>query len=321
MKKFIFKILFYVVPFVLLAIVFDVSFSFLLKQSKGFAGELEVMNDIYNKNSDCDIAVYGSSKAWVQIVPSILEDSLNKSVYNFGIDGQAFGLQYWRHLEFLKNNRKPKLIILTVDYYSLEKGINLYNKEQFLPYMFFDKQIKNFTNHFVGFSTADYFVPFYRYLGKKNVFKECLNILSRDTSPPNHRIKGFHGVNQEYKLDLNVGETSNYVANFDSSVTSLMEKFITECKENNIKLILLYPPDYIDRHISNRSEVVSTYQNISEKHGLQFIDYSENEICMKRDFFYNSNHLNLKGAELFSRQLASDLKKTDFETAGEKKLK
>ncbi|MBE2208298.1 MAG: hypothetical protein IAE84_11975, partial [Saprospiraceae bacterium] len=79
-----------------------------LKQTKKAPGEFEVWNDIYNSNVNCDIAIYGSSRAWVHIDPKILSHILQLNVYNFGIDGHNFWLQYLRHIEFLKYNPKPK---------------------------------------------------------------------------------------------------------------------------------------------------------------------------------------------------------------------
>ena len=50
----------------------DVVISSVLKGASGRAGEMEVWNDIYYNNIDADLAIYGSSRAWVQINPEIL---------------------------------------------------------------------------------------------------------------------------------------------------------------------------------------------------------------------------------------------------------
>src|SRR5690606_33484347 len=106
-----------------------------LKQSNYYKGEFEVMNDIYDGEAKTDVAVYGSSRAWVHFNSQILADELGMSVYNFGIDGHNFWLQYWRHLELIKYCGKPKYIIMAVDALSLERRDDLYNADQFLPYM------------------------------------------------------------------------------------------------------------------------------------------------------------------------------------------
>lgn len=74
--------------------------------------ERAVWNDIYESKIDVDIAIYGSSRAWVHVDPEIIDSVLNTSSYNLGMDGYPFHMQYYRHKEYFKYNQKPKTIIL-----------------------------------------------------------------------------------------------------------------------------------------------------------------------------------------------------------------
>ena len=136
------------------------------KKNHKYPGEIEVWNDIYAGNINSEIAIYGSSRAWVHIDPSILEDSLNLKAYNFGIDGHNFWLQYLRHKEYLKYNNAPKIILLSVDVFSLQKRKDLYELNQFLPFMLWNKNIIKFTSSYNGFTYKDYYFPLLRYKGK-----------------------------------------------------------------------------------------------------------------------------------------------------------
>ena len=73
--------------------------SYLLRKSNEFPSEFEVMNDIYEGKAAAEIAIYGSSRAWVHIDPQVIEDTLGMSSYNFGNDGHNFPMQYLRHKE------------------------------------------------------------------------------------------------------------------------------------------------------------------------------------------------------------------------------
>jgi hypothetical protein len=42
---------------------------------------------------------------------------------------------------------------------------------------------------------------------------------------------------------------------------------------------------------------------------LLFLDYSSDTICNNKKLFYNSQHLNSKGSEIFTKKLAKDLLK------------
>jgi hypothetical protein len=72
MKKFFIKMIYFALPIIILIYPLDYGMSFIYKQSNDYPGEYEVWNDIYNSNASCDIAIYGSSRAWVHIDPKSL---------------------------------------------------------------------------------------------------------------------------------------------------------------------------------------------------------------------------------------------------------
>lgn len=312
MKKFILKTLYFFLPAILLAYPLDLVMSYYLSQSNESPGEFEVWNDIYNSNVNCDIAIYGSSRAWVHIDPKILNDSLELDVYNFGIDGHNFWLQYLRHLEFLKHNKKPKTIILAVDVFSLQKCIDLYGPDQFLPYMLWNSNIQEYTSSYVGYNTFEYYLPLLRYSGKSNALKTIIKNISKNQSSEKYRNHGFLGMDREWNNDLDKAKKNKatYEVKLDSTSIKLFEKFINECKINNIELIFVYTPEYIDgqKYVANRNDIIQMYRDISTKYSIEFYDYSNDSLCFDKKYFYNASHLNNTGAEIFSKTLARDLK-------------
>lgn len=310
MKKFLRKIVFFSVLCIVLAFLLDYTISYVLKQSSEYPGEFEVMNDIYDGKANCDIAIYGSSRAWVHFDPKIISDSLNKSVYNFGIDGHGFWLQYLRHLEFLKHNPKPKIIIIATDAYSLEKKEDLYQQNQFLPYMLWNKNIQKYTSSFNGFKTIDYYIPLIRYFGKKSILKSCLLVLFKKNEK--YRVKGYKAIDSQWNTDFDKAreQMQSRIVKVDTASVKLFEKFILECKNANIDVVLVCSPEYIEgqRFVSNRKLAIGVYQKIASKHQVTFLDYSDNEICKDKANFYNASHLNNTGSDTFSKIFASDLK-------------
>lgn len=313
MKKFITKSFLFILPLLILSIFFDYSISYLFKNSNKCYGEMEVMNDIYEGKVNSDILIYGSSRALYHFNPKIIEDSLNKSAYNFGIDGHTFDLQYLRHLEYLKYNKKPKTIILSVDIGTLTKRKELYNQDQFLPYMLFNKDIKKYTVSYTGYNFLDYEIPFIRYFGKNGVIKTCFSTLINQNKIKKFRNKGFHANKKRWNDDFEKAKKSisSYKINLDRDNISLFEKFIVECKQNNIELIFIYAPEYYEaqKFIDNKKEVVEIYTDYARKYHILYIDYSEGIISKNRNLFYNAMHLNDVGADVFTRQLTVDLLK------------
>lgn len=309
---FIFKTFYFILPFWVLALPLDYGISYLLKHSNKHPGEFEVMNDIYNSKANCDIAIYGSSRAWVHIDPNIISDSLNLTAYNFGIDGHNFWLQYLRHLDLLKYNQKPKTIILSFDVFSLQKRVDLYQLDQFLPYMLWNKNIENFTSSYVGFNKSDYHIPLIRYAGKAQALNTSVKILITGKGNKRLRNKGFLGNDRKWNKDFKLANSkhNSYEIEFDPKSIELFETFIQECKNMDIDLVLVYTPEYIEGQtfVSNRMEMFKIFKDFSKKYDLTLYDYSNDDICLDRNLFYNASHLNKLGAEIFSKKFASDLK-------------
>lgn len=287
-----------------------------LKNSNAYYGEFEIWNDIYNHNIYTDLAIYGSSRAWVGINPKILEDSLNLSIYNFGMDGHNFGLQYLRHKEYLKHNPPPKFILLAVEFSSLQKRKDLYLYEQFLPYMLWNQNIKHFTKSYNGFNTLDYHIPLIRYFGKPSVLKKAYEQIVQNSTHTQYRTNGYKGIDKTWSNDLEDAKhkMNTFEIKTDNSTTVLFETFLKECHDNAIKVILVYTPEYIEgqKFIKNRQELVNTFVNYAIDYNITLLDYSKDSICFDKKNFYNATHLNDVGAKLFSKKLAKDLKKLNL---------
>ena len=52
------------------------------------------------------------------------------------------------------------------------------------------------------------------------------------------------------------------------------------------------------------------YRQFAKKYDLIFLDYSNDPISYNKSLFYNANHLNAKGSEIFTRKLALDIKRS-----------
>lgn len=312
MKKFLSKTFFFTLPILLLAYPLDYFISKYLSESNYYGkGETKVWKDIYTSNVNTDIAIYGSSRAWIHINPQIIEDSLNLRSYNLGIDGHNFWLQYFRHKELIKHNEKPKYIVLSLDMFTFQKRTDLYNYEQFLPFILQNKDINEYTSSYFGFSYYDKNLPLVRYLYEKDALIASIKSFTNLENAP-ARNKGYMGFNLNWNYDFDIAKSKfeSYKIELDSSTINLFEQFVNECKIDKIKLILVYSPEYIEGQffVKNREEVISKFKYFSKKYNLTFIDYSNDEISRQKKYFYNASHLNKKGSTIFTKKLCKDLK-------------
>ncbi len=312
MRKFLLRILVFTLPILIVAYPIDYLISKYLSESNNYGiGEIKIWKDIYSGKINSDLVIYGSSRAWLHISPKIIEDSLQISSYNLGMDGHNFWLQYFRHKELLQFNKKPKYIILSVDIFTLQKRTELYNYQQFLPFLLWNKDINQYTSSYTGFSTYDYNIPLIRYSHELEALIAALESFTNYHNT-NLRIKGYMGTEKKWNNDLDNAKSKvdAYEIKLDSASVNLFEQFINECHDERINLILVYSPEFIDGQsfVKNRQEIISKYEYFARKYNLLFLDYSKDELSMQKQYFYNAEHLNKNGSEIFTNKLIKDIK-------------
>ncbi len=305
-------------PIAVLSVGAEFSISAYLRNSKTYAeGEYATWNDIYDGHLSAEIFIYGSSRAVVQISPAILSDQLGKSCYNLGVDGFNFWTQYFRHQEAAKHAAKPQIILHSLDISSLSHKGQFY-KAQFLPYMFQKESIESFAKLYPDFSYFDFRLPLVRYYGNSTAIFHALKLFFVDQPQELERNRGYRGQDIGWKDDLANAKKkmASFEATIDTSCVNLFDKYLQECLARNIKVILVYTPEYIEgqRFVKNREDVLQIYNDLSTRYGIPFLDYSADSMSFNRNWFYNSGHLNKRGSEHFTYILAGDVKALLSET-------
>lgn len=316
MRKFLFRLVLFFVPAIIFAGFADWYLSKTLRKSNSYTvGEYATWNAILDGKVNADIVIYGSSRAWVHINPTILKDSLKTSVYNLGIDGHNFWLQYLRHTLLLQHNTAPKLIIQTLDLQTLMKQETLYNPDQFLPYMLWNNEMRDATLSYEGYKFFDYEIPLLRYYGKLDALKEVKRLVKNPNLNPLERIRGYKGIDRKWNNDLKEAKLkyNKITIKTDPQSVVLFEKYIQECQSKKIKMVFVYTPEYIKGMdlIQNKKDIIALYTKLSIKYKIPFYDYSNDALSMNQSNFYNSLHLNKSGSEQFTRKLAAKLKAND----------
>jgi hypothetical protein len=316
MKKFLLRLFLFFTILFAGSYALDFAMSATLKKSNSYAmGEFATWNDVLNGTLNAEVIINGSSRAWVQFDPTMIQDSLGHSCYNIGIDGHAFHLQYLRHLLMLKNHPKPKVIIQSVDVWSLQKRPELYNQEQFLPYMLWNTTMAQYISQYQGYSLADYMLPLVRYYGNKDAFEKTCEIWLGKEPNAIKRIKGYEPQYKTWNSDLEKAKKNMkfFEPKIDTLTLRLFNQYLEECKKENIEVILVHAPEYIEgqKFTRNRTETLSIFVELSRKHNISYLDFSADSISSNRDLFYNAMHLNNEGAQLFTKKLIQELKRTD----------
>ncbi len=83
------------------------------------------------------------------------------------------------------------------------------------------------------------------------------------------------------------------------------------CKEKGIQLVIVFPPAYYEsyQYFKNLPDVFKIYQDLTNEYRIPFFNYADSPLSKSTENFYNSQHLNKKGATKFSVIFAEDLNK------------
>lgn len=309
MKKFIFKLLVAFLPIVVIAYPLD---SFISHYSY-YGPDSQILNDLYGGKAKCDIAIYGSSRA-SNINPNVIKDTLGKATYSFGIGGQNIWIQTLRHSEFIKYNGKPKLIIFSIDMRTLLQRTDTHLPNQFLPFALRNENISRYASSYKNYKESDYYIPLLRYTGQWKAFESTLHSMFNSNHKPGIKlINGYYGHDKQWgaqPVKLDKVRLDTYNRNFAPESIQLFERFLRSCAAENINVILVYTPEYVEsvENISSRNGKFDIIRKLAAKHNITFLDYSKDELSYKKDLFYDAFHMNKRGAELFTSKLAAKLK-------------
>tara|TARA_R100001369_G_C3319213_1_gene168664 strand:- start:844 stop:1797 length:954 start_codon:yes stop_codon:yes gene_type:complete len=311
MRKFLSNIIFLGLILTAVFFVFDKVITSGLRKSDMVI--YEKVTKIFNGSINADLIINGNSKSYVQLSPKIIDSVLNLNSYNLGLDGNDFVIQKLQYDLYEQKNTVPEIIIQTVDFSTMRKAEGeLYNYVRFAPYLDI-KQVKNTTKLYDGFTFVDYNLPLFKYSGQPlEVVDGLLSAFDVHVAPSNLE-KGYIQKNLTWDNSFEkFKELNKNGVKFalDKTTCVVFETYIKECKLKNIKLFLVYTPVYYEFIPYDLSrQVLFDYLNeVSKKYDVPFFDYSEDKLTFEKNYFFNSQHLNKEGSELFTTKLGQDIK-------------
>ena len=252
-----------------------------------------------------DIIIFGSSNTVMGIYAKQLGDSLKHTAYNLASPGSDIDYQEFVLQQFIANhNKKPKLIILSVDEPSefyFDKIVN-FRVDRLYPLVKYtqvrDELIargeKNkyltslFILHQLGKSNLDL---------RKRHFSTIDTLLSCGSMPTrlktNNFPTGFFNGNNPY--------------NIARELSLKKEKFISFlhlCAQEKIKVMIVFMPRFHSRNYNfeNRIKKIA---------GIDIAYYGHNENTpqyKQKQFYKDAVHLNFDGAKIYTNELANFIK-------------
>lgn len=274
---------------------------------------------IFEGELDTDIAILGTSRAEVHYDTEVIERITGLKTYNLGLSGSPYSILKIRWRSYINRNKKPKILILDLDASNLQDSKELFEKFQYLPY-FNSDEYQSFAKENDDDFYFEKLIPMYKYRGyEMKIFKQLKTI--KNTELCSRSVNGYIGKDlnwsqkeyDNFKRILNddrddAGEFELDV--FDEGL-SVLKEIIADCKKNNIKLFFIWSPSFHESHTYQaeyKRHADSLLSNIALKETIPYLNFSKDSLCLNKNYFYNSMHLNKKGATIFSEKIGDLIK-------------
>lgn len=301
MKKFIIKVLIFLLSFFILEKIFLV---FLL-----ISPELEKdtrLQKILDGNINKDLIVLGSSRGARNIIAGQIEDSLNISSFNLSYPGADIEFQEFIFRSLLKFNEAPGIVLLVVDDPSLllPSESLIFRLDRLYPLA----KYNHINNEMISRNEKNILSKIFvlARINKRNFdirkkhFTALDSIKVCGSMPVSFRRKdrNMEFIDRELRYD-NSREVPDKVNAFNE-IQRLS-------KLHNITLYIVYPPNYTNHNDLFEKRI----RQLSSENTLHYVyDYS-NEIYRDKEYFYDEGHLTINGAVIFTNEIINELKKNN----------
>lgn len=257
--------------------------------------------------ADEDVILMGTSRCNFHYVPSVIKDSIGMTVYNGGIDASDNIYFQYILLNLLLEHHNPDLICLEVSVNDFSIQPDPFCDISFLaPYIGKNEQADS-VFRVAGSYWRYQLSHLYRYNAK--AVSNIGGLLINKQAGDDHGFVPIPGSNyhpQELEHRPTLKKT-------DIIKLSYVERFITQCKENGVKVVLMISPLYAQVD----ADYYKALKTVASDNDVPFLDYHTQGLFLDRpDFFKDNIHLNGEGAKAYSAIFASDLKKI-LDSAGE----
>lgn len=247
---------------------------------------------------DSTVLILGSSRARNHYNPRIIRDSLGMSCYNAGRSG-CFLTYQSAQLDMILDRYKPEVILLEVTPYDMNPGESDYDRlSGLLPYQHHASWRKTIEKKSV-FEPYKCLSAIYPY--NSLLIKMMANLKDRG----GFRSDGFQPL--EGCWTGAYGETNGGAANVVSEQKKQeMIHIVNTCKDNQIRLVMVTSPFY-GKFTS--STTLQTTDSICKANDIPYCSFLNHPAFKDASLFATGDHLNEKGAIMFSAMIAHWLRK------------
>lgn len=299
MKRFILQVVIFVGILILLTSIPCLIFEKKAKQCTTRHPYCRVNFAINSANINADLIIMGNSRAEDSYNDSILSAQIGLRCLNLGWTGYPFNYQYnVMYQNYIKQNTKPRFILLEIGPWAFFDYVNPKYIIELLPFIN-RPEFEFYKKLCPEISYLDKFV-FVRYAGK--LYKVCDEVTLFKSSK---QIVTQNNIGAKWRSDY---FTHMHKVEENVTILNLFERFVDECMNQNIKLVLICSPMHHDDgamyfDMDAFWKVISKAIKDKEVPILNYYDLYGNDTT----YFQNPMHLNDYGKDRFTMKVAHDL--------------
>lgn len=278
-----------------------------------------VMNRIVAGEINADILVSGSSRALTHYDTRTIERVTGQSAFNIGLNGSQTDMQLAVLKTYLKHNRRPRLVIHNLDPSAFAVSHEIYDPAQYMPYLG-EETLYGTLRRLNPKAWRWKYLPLYGYTVEDMRFTWMTGLRAwMGSYPAEDRHLGFQPRATAWTGDFakfKAANPSGVEFPLDAQGMRDLEEIAALCQREKIPLIFVFSPEYHEMQAMgrNRRELFLRFSEICTRHQATLWDYSDSPLCLRQEFFYNSQHLNAEGASRFSQDLSRRLSESGLKS-------
>lgn len=296
MKKFISKVLLFLLGLVVADVLVGVGARYLIAHAKG--GDTGLNNYICHRMQGGCI-IFGSSRGMHHYDPNIIADSLGLGCWNCSLDGNGIILMYGRY-KMLSARYTPKVLIYDVqtsfdllegDNHAYLGSLRYYYDEPGIDSIFWSvdkkERIKMLSNC-------------YRYNS------QWLQLLSDNIHPLRSDDKGYRPLDNTmaYSPKATTKKQAEQYR-YDPLKLHYLERLVMACKAKGTKLVFAISPQYG----THDDSVYRPLKALCRRYHVPLLNhYCDKRFVDNANYFSDSVHMNRTGATQYTKMLVGELK-------------
>ncbi len=254
------------------------------------------------RQTDAEILLIGNSVIQDGIDPSIIEDSTNLSCYNGGAAGQNL-IFFETVIDCALQRYTPKMIVLGIRPEEVGENIGEGLFDVLRPY--YHIGYKSIDEHFDNMSSNNKFLYKSSFCRYNSIWVRIL--LYSLIKEAEYTDNGFN-ANVVPAQTPTIKHVDNVDVPSERKMNSL-KRIFNKCNEKGVKICVCFPPSLLIFPQKDLPCVNAVKELCRQYKAPCFIDYNNPFFLHSPELFYDAGHVNINGAEIYSRQIASKLKK------------